>query len=211
VCETYTHPEPYTGPKAAPDFGDGKAAWADACLPAFPKGSTVFVQWVADEHLPPRSVYKWTEKGAVSAADRRHVMRAHYATYWRGYRGEVAIDWIAEMVQRSAAHGFDAISLFGEVSPFHAGAELNYLALIDYGSARNPNARLDLFLDKVAGPLLGGAQAARDYLRYARLVSKPAEIPAALKDIYARCGRVPPSAARRWVWLANHLASFAVE
>jgi hypothetical protein len=35
-----------------------------------------------------------------------------------------------------------------------------------------------------------------------------AQIPGALKDIYGRCASLPPDVARRWVWLANYLASF---
>ena len=112
------------------------------------------------------------------------------------------------MVQQSSSHGFDAISLFGEVSPFHAGSELNYLALANFGSARNPQANLDIFLREVAAPLLGNEKQARDYLRYARLVNDRARIADALKEIYALCATLPPRAAQRWVWLANYLASF---
>ncbi len=118
------------------------------------------------------------------------------------------MDWIADMVQRSMAHGFDAISLFGEVSPFHTGAELNYLALAHYGSAANPTADLEVFLRDIAAPLLGGAGAARDFLRFARLLDDRSRIPDALKEIYGRCARLSPDIARRWVWLANFLASF---
>jgi hypothetical protein len=208
LCEAYTHPEPYRGKKEAPDFGDGKAAWADEAIAAFPQGDTVWVQWVADEHVPPKKLYEWTALGKVPGSGRRHVMRAHFATYWRGYRGELAVDWLADLTARSMAAGCDTMSIFGEVSAFHAGAELNYLAFQHYGSAANPRADLDLFLREVAGPLLGGPQAARDYLRFARLLPARAEIPGALKDIYTRLGKLPPHQARRWVWLANFLTSF---
>jgi hypothetical protein len=207
VCETYSHPEPYAGPKPVPGFGEGRPTWADECLAAFPEG--VFVQWVCDDFVKPISAKKWTEAGKVSNHRRRHVMRSHHAVYWRGLRGEPAVDWIADMVQQSMAHGFEGISLFGEVSPFHAGAELNYLALENYGSAANPKADLDVFLRDVAAPLLGGEREARDFLRCARLIKEDrARIPEALTDIYARCGRLSPDAARRWVWLANFLAAF---
>jgi hypothetical protein len=136
-------------------------------------------------------------------------MRAHFATYWRGIRGELAVYWIAELVHQSVTHGFDTISLFGEVSPFHAGAELNYHALENFGSAANPKADLDAFLRDVAGPLLGGEERARDYLRFARLVSDRERIAEALEKIYSRLSALPRAAARRWAWLANHLASFA--
>jgi len=209
VCETYSHPEPYTGSKDAPGFGEGKPAWADECLEQFPKGQGIFVQWVCDDYVKPKLLTPWTKAGTVSGAVHHNIMRAHFTTYWADHlRGELSIDWIADMVQRSMAHGFDAISLFGEVSPFDTGAELNYLALQNYGSAANPRADLDVFLRDVAAPLLGGEKYAHDYLRFARLLDDRQQIPGALKEIYARCATLPPDIARRWVWLANYLASF---
>ena len=209
VCETYSHPEPYAGSKEAPAFGEGKAAWADECLERFPKGKGIFVQWVCDDYVKPRLLKAWTKAGTVSDAARHNIMRAHFTTYWMGHlRGELSIDWIADMVQRSIAHGFDAISLFGEVSPFDTGAELNYLALKNYGSTANPRADLEVFLKDVAAPLLGGEKYAHDYLRFARLLDDRQQIPGALKEIYARCGTLPPDIARRWAWLATYLASF---
>lgn len=215
VCETYSHPEPYTGPKAAPGFGDGKAAWADESLAKFPRD--VFVQWVADRYLrqndPDRT---WTDKGRVSGTGLRHVMRAHVGTDWGwgAFRGEVALEWIARMVQQSVSSGFDGISLFGEVSPFHTGAELNYLALADFGSASNPQSDRDTFVERIAGPLLGGLSHAQDFVRFADLLDarfpdRRKEIPAAITNIYGRLANLPPEAARRWCWLANKLASFA--
>jgi hypothetical protein len=215
VCETYSHPEPYTGPKAAPGFGDGKAAWADESLEKFPRG--VFVQWVADRYLrqgdPDRT---WTDKGRVSGHGLRHVMRAHVGTDWGwgAFRGEVALEWISRMVQQSTTSGFEGIALFGEVSPFHTGAELNYLALADFGSAENPTSDQDSFLQRIAGPLLGGPSHAVDFVRFAGLLDarfpeKRQEIPAAMASIYGRLAEMPPEVARRWCWLANKLASFA--
>ena len=206
VCETYSHPEPFAGPGEHPGFGQGKTAWADECLTQFPEG--IFVQWVCDQYVSPqRAELTWTEAGTVSRERHRNIMRAHFSTYWGGTRGELAIDWIAEMVQQSLSHGFDAVSLFGEVSPFHTGAELNYLALENHGSAANPTADPDVFLREVAAPLLGGESHAQDYLKYARLKNDQSRLPEALADIYKRCGQLPPAAARRWAWLASYLAS----
>ncbi len=215
LCETYSHPEPYIGPKAAPGFGDGKAAWADESLEKFPR--EVFVQWVADRYLrqgDPDRV--WTDKGRVSGKGLRHVMRAHVGTDWGwgAFRGEVALEWIAKMVQQSVSSGFEGIALFGEVSPFHTGAELNYLALSDFGSSSNPGSDPELFVERVAAPLLGGLANASDFVRFAGLMDsrfpeKRKEIPAAITSICTRLPSLPPDAARRWCWLANKLASFA--
>ena len=207
-CETYSHPEPFIAEpgKIAGGVAAGKPTWADECLAKFPED--VFVQWICDEYTKPLSAKQWTEAGTVSNERYRNLMRGHFSTYWYGLRGELAIDWIADMVQQSIAHGFDAICLFGENSPFHTGAELNYLALENYGSAVNPGADVNMFLRDVAAPLLGGEKDAHDYLKYARLLSNRDRIPDALKDIHIRCGKLPPAVARRWTWLANYLASF---
>ncbi len=207
VCETYSHPEPHMGPDKPPKFGDTMPAWAADELAKFPKD--VFVQWVADYFMKKGQIApEWTAQGRVSSVGHRHVMRSHLSTSWFGNRGEVAVDWLANLVQRSIASGFEGISLFGEVSPFHTGAELNYLALGDYGSADNPQAQLESFQQRVAAPLLGGTDHAREFLEYARLLDDRPRIPAALPKIYARAASLPPDAARRWNWLANHLASF---
>lgn len=204
-CETYSHPQPHTG-RDHPTFGGGKTAWADECLARIPDG--VFIEWVYDQlgkGLPKRI---WTEAGNVDNRRHRHIMRAHFSTYWTGIRGEPAVEAISEMVRESTARGPDTMSLFGEVSPFHTGAELNYLALQNFGSAANPDADMDLFLQDVAGPLLGGETNARAFLAYAKLRSEPDRIPQVLKEIYGRCGSLPAAQARRWVWLGNFLASF---
>jgi hypothetical protein len=116
---------------------------------------------------------------------------------------------MADMVQKSMAHGFDAISICREVAPFDAGAELNYLALETYGSAVNLAADVNVFLRDVGERLLGGEKRARlRYLRFAKLLDRRDQIPASLPDMYANCGKLPVPAARRWAWLANYLASF---
>ncbi len=204
-CETYSHPEPYQGPEPHPGFSDGRTAWADACLDRIPEG--VFIQWVYDQLGKGKPLRVWTQGGNLDARRHRHIMRAHFSTYWTGLRGEPAVEAIARMVQDSTAHGSDAICLFGEVSPFHTGAELNYGALENFGSAVNPNANLDVFLRDVAAPLLGGESQARDWLRLAGMRREKTSIPPALEEIYKRCGSLPPAAARRWAWLATFLAS----
>lgn len=202
--ETYSHPEPHTG-EDHPTFGGGRTAWADECLAKIPDG--VFIQWVYDRVGQPLAQRPWTRAGDLETGRHRHILRAHFSTYWAGLRGEPAVDEIAGMVRETVAHGADGISIFGEVSPFETGAELNYLALEHFGSAANPQADPELFLRDVAGPLLGGQSHARDFLRYAKLEDQPDKIPGALEDIYKRCGTLPPEAARRWAWLGNLLAS----
>lgn len=206
IAETYSHPQPYEGDAEVPGFGEGVPPWAAACIGQFPE--EVVVQWVCDQWVAPRNARTWTDAGVPPPGPRGHMMRAHFGTFWHRYRHELAVDWIADMVAKSARHGFDAISLFGESSPFHTGAELNYLALADYGSAANPDVDVDSFLERTAGPLLGGPDLAREYLRFARLIDERQEIAGALAEMRRIAAGLDGRPAQRWVWLANYLASF---
>lgn len=207
IAETYSHPEPYTGPAPVPGFGEGSPPWLAECMAAFPEN--IMVNWVCDNFVAPRNAVAWTDAGRPPASGNRlHIMRAHFGTYWHGHRDELCIDWMADMVAKSIAHGFEGISIFGESSPFHAGAELNYLAFADYGSADNPAADVDSFLERVAAPLLGGPDLAKEYLRLARLKDQREEIPAALRRIRHVAASLDGRPAQRWTWLANFLASF---
>jgi hypothetical protein len=76
-------------------------------------------------------------------------------------------------------------------------------------AARPPGRAVDVFLKGKAAPLLGGEAEAREFLELAKLRSKAAEIPHALRRIYERLAKLPAPAARRWTWLAGYLSSFA--
>ncbi len=201
LLETYTHP--------MRAFGEEVPEWIGDTVRGFPAGTVV--QWVSDGYVEPKAHNPWTDAGMVSNERYGNVIRSHMATTWMYQRREVAVDWLADMVSRSMAHGFDGVSMFGEDSPFHAGAELNYLALEHYGSPANPTADLDLFLDEVAAPLLGGEELARRYLAIARLQTQPELIAEALVEVGQIAGKLAPDQARRWLWLGNFLASYEWE
>jgi hypothetical protein len=206
ICETYSDPRLADDPSKAGDFGASKPAWADECLSRFPEGT--FVQWVGDRLVANQPSKLGPEEGKALSARQRHVLRCHFSTYWGGVRGEPTLDPIAALARQGVHHGFDAVSIFGEVSPFHTGAELNYLAFEDFASASNPKSSMDLFIKEKASPLLGGEAEAREFLDLARSRSKGPETAKALGRIYERLGTLPAPAARRWSWLATYLSSF---
>jgi hypothetical protein len=203
VLETYSNPTPHDG-EDAPGFGGGLPHWAPACLEQFPSGG--HIQWVCDQYIPPTSRWEWTAAGVAPAGFAGNVMRCHLATWWRQRGEELSVDWLALMAQKSMAHGFDGLSIFGEKSPFRTGCELNYLALADYGSAGNPAADLDSFLGRVAGPLLGGAERAREFLRLARLIDTPDELERAAAEARRHAAQLAGRPADRWTWLAGYLS-----
>lgn len=208
VLETYTNPTPHEG-EDAPGFGGGLPPWAPECIAKFPRSG--HIQWVCDEFIPPRQKHEWTAAGMAPAGFAGNIMRCHLATWWRGRGEEVAMDWLAIMAQRSIAKGFNGVSMFGEKSPFRAGCELNYLALADYGSERNPAADLSSFLETVAAPLLGGPEWAHEYLRLARLIDEPAQLENACAAARQKAAQLTGRPADRWTWLAWYLSRFAYD
>jgi len=201
VLETYSHPNLVTD-GTAPNFGGGSPPWAAQCVAQFPRGA--YVQWVADNFAAPRNPVPWTTRAPTGFAG--NIMRAHLATWWMGRGDEVAVDWLALMAQQSLAQGFDGLSIFGDKSPFRTGCELNYLALADYGSAANPDASLESFLTRVAGPLLGGPERATEYLRLARLIAVPQELDGAATQARRHAAQLTGRPAERWTWLAWYLS-----
>ena len=201
VLETYSHAEPDAGP-AVPSFGGGSPPWAAECLAGFP--ARAHVQWAMDKIAPPRSSAPWTTPAPSGFAG--NIARTHVSTWWRGRGDELAVDWLAALAQQSLAQGFDGISMFGDKSPFRTGCELNYLAFADYGSAANPEADLGAFLDRVAGPLLGGAELAAEFLRLAREIDDPQRLPGAAAKARRHAARLSGRPAERWTWLAWYLS-----
>lgn len=201
VLETYSHPEP--APEATA-FGGGCPPWAAECLDQFPRGA--YVQWMGDNFSAPRNPVSWTTRAPEGFAG--NIMRAHFATWWRGRGDEVAVDWLAQIAQQSLAAGYDGLSIFGEKSPSRTGCELNYLALADYGSAANPEADLESYLGRVAGPLLGGEERAEEYLRLARLIDSPEELEGAMAAARRQAAQLSGRPADRWTWLAWYLGRF---
>ena len=88
---------------------------------------------------------------------------------------------------------------------------MNYLALADYGSAANPEADLASFLTRVAGPLLGGAERAAEFLRLARLIAVPEELEGATAQARRHAAQLSGRQADRWTWLAWYLSRWTYD
>ena len=170
----------------------------------------IFWQW-SDRRLKPGM---WTESDRLPDHLRRfqHIMRCHHGTQWDGGRHTLVIDKIREQCRLSRLSGMNAVSIFGECSPFHANTEFNYLALSYFGD--DPQASLDSFMEDVMKPRLGGSvQLAADYAAWAGLTADPAKIPATVESIVSLLGKISGDheAVRRWMWLASFLNTYYFE
>lgn len=200
ICETYHH---FLDKACGIFYEDSPGADAEKLF-AMPKD--VYWQWKCDEKLDKD---EWPAGAELPKPMRafHHVMRSHAATQWWGGRDSFDVDKIRRQCYYSSLSGIDAVSMFGEVSPFHANAEFNYLALQYF--ADTPDASMSEFAEDVMAPRLGGADRASDWLAWARLEHEPAKIPVAT----ARIARIAADAAdaevrRRWLQLGARLESF---
>ena len=200
MCETYPHfnDEPcrqFYRPDAEAVFTSLKAMSSD-----------VFWQWKCDRRLRDGS-WRGTDRLPPVLKRFRHMMRAHSGTQWWGGRATWAVDLIRRQCRLSSASGICGVSLFGEISPYRANAEFNYLALQYF--ADYPENTEAQFARDVMSPLLGGDAFAEKYAAYAPLQYDVRGIPSALADIAKIIGSVRDSAARRrWLWLADNLAGY---
>jgi hypothetical protein len=216
VCETYAHFLPRrTRPN--PAFACGMPDYAPALFANVPKDA--FFQWVADGFIDPKDRgYGWVGEGTnerewqdgervpAPLEKHRHIMRAHYGTYWSGVaRHSLAIDKIQRMCRLSAASKLHCISLFGEGAAFHANAEFNYLAGC-YFSA-HPESSIGAFMYEVLSPRLGGPDAARDYIEWNRLAREGPLPDRAFAELAGRAAHADSAARRRWLWMGNFLES----
>ena len=202
VCETYSNPEPRHGPEKVPGFGDSRPAWSDEALAKFPAG--VFVQWVGD--MAARPWYPWTPAGAsppgditTSCGPTSVPIGADSAASWRSGGSPKWSSGASPMVSTRFA-------VWRSVAfPRRRGTERPG----GRSAVQRTRADLDLFLAEVAGLLLGGGDQAREYLRFGALARRTAaesrRLEEHLRDV-PLCRRW--NAVRRWIWLANDLASF---
>ncbi len=170
---------------------------------------TTFLQW-GDRRLDWGA---WEKSPAMPEPLRKfqHILRCHHATQWQDGRATLAVEAVRRQCRIAFEAGMQAVSMFGEVSPFHANAEFNYLALQYF--ADHPRDTIDAFAENIMAPRLDGKKSLADaYLQFGKLNLNPEKIPAAQSEIAKIIGSIHnPDALRRWCWLASFLHSFYYE
>lgn len=167
----------------------------------------VFWQWTCDAEIKDNT---WNPGDSMRQPLRKfqHVMRSHAGTQWRGgQRAGLAVEEIRKQCMLSYLSDLQAVSIFGESSPFHTNAEFNYLALEYF--ADHPLASTESFVHDVMSPLLGGDDIAVFYFHAASCLDMPQKIP----EIVTEIGKISSSlkkyeSLRRWQYLASYLNGF---
>ncbi len=137
----------------------------------------------------------------------RHIMRSHAGTQWWGGRNTLSVEKIRNQCMLSYRAGLDAVSMFGETSPFHTNAEFNYLAMEYF--ADNPENSTKNFIDDIMAPKLGGIGNAESYYEMATLHREIEKIPNAVDSIAKIAAtQTDFDVRRRWQYLGNFLNSY---
>ena len=203
ICETYHH---FLDPACS--LFASKTPSADLSkLLSMPKDT--YWQWKCDKRIRTNT---WPAGAPMieNMKNFRHIMRSHTGTQWWGGRNTPGIELIRRQCQLSYDSGLDAVSMFGETSPYHTNAEFNYLALEYF--ADNPHNSVADFAEDVMASRLGGVQNAKKWGEYSGLYRETDLIPAAIKDITKIAARESDlDVIRRWNYLANFLNSYHYE
>lgn len=199
ICETYHNflPKRLSEPT---DFGRG---FPPAFMNIFTNiPGKAFFQWVCDEWLKG----EWQEGAEVPLPGYRHIMRAHFGTYWWGSsRHRLEIENIRRMCRLSASSNLYCVSLFGEGAAYNANDEFNYLAQV-YFSA-HPVAGINEFIRVEMAPRLGGEERAADYIKRNTEAVNGVISEETFASIAANAGKVDAEARRRWLWLGSYIGA----
>jgi len=140
-----------------------------------------------------------------------NVLRCQFACQWNGdersERYALNARVFADMARLCAERGMQGLTVWGEPSPYHATVELSYLGFARF--SWDPTLTWDRFIAEDAAPLLGGADAADEFVRVAEEIDDnqvlPLERLEALRDA-AMGHRAGDEAGRRWLTLEDQIS-----
>ncbi len=140
-----------------------------------------------------------------------NVLRCQFACQWNGdersERYALNARVFSDMARLCADRGMEGLTVWGEPSPYHATVELSYLAFARF--SWDPTLTWGRFIAEDAAPLLGGVEAAEEFVRIAEEIDAhqllPLERLASLRDA-AMGHRASDEAGRRWLSLEDQIA-----
>ncbi|MCX7300144.1 MAG: hypothetical protein NTX73_07145 [Rhodobacterales bacterium] len=140
-----------------------------------------------------------------------NVLRCQFACQWNGddrtERYALNARVFGDMARVCDRTGMDGLTIWGEPSPYHATVELSYLGFAQF--SWNPRLLWEDFVDQTAAPLLGGVEAAKDFVAIAEeLDAQQAMDPERLRALQGRAAahRADDEAGRRWLSLEDQIA-----
>ena len=179
----------------------------------------------AQRRLPAGGIYQHTTNRTYWGRIRReltrgyveslptqpNVLRCQFASQWNGdersERYALNARVFSEMAQLCAERGMQGLTVWGEPSPYHATVELSYLAFARF--SWKPTLTWDRFIAEDAAPLLGGTDAANEFVRIAEQLDAKQSLPLErLRSLRAAAmgHRSGNEAGRRWLSLEDQIA-----
>lgn len=168
------------------------------------------------QHTTNRSYWRRIEQGltrdyVASLPTQPNVLRCQFACQWNGdertERYALNARVFGDMARVCDRTGMDGLTIWGEPSPYHATVELSYLAFARFGW--NPRLEWEDFVRDTAAPLLGGAEAAAEFVALATELDAQQVIdPDRLRALRRRAAahRAGDESGRRWLSLEDQIA-----
>jgi len=152
-----------------------------------------------------------TSEYVASLPTQPNVLRCQFACQWNGdertERYALNARVFADMARLCAARGMQGLTVWGEPSPYHATVELSYLAFARF--SWDASLTWERFVAEDVAPLLGGAEAAAEFIRIAEELDAnqvlPLERLGAMRDL-TMAHRAGDEAGRRWLTLEDQVA-----
>lgn len=185
------------------------------------------VAQAAQTKLPEGGIYQYTANKSFwrrlrtelqrdyveSLPTQPNVLRCQFACQWNGdertERYALNARSFADMARKGSSAGMRGLTVWGEPSPYHATVELSYLAFARFSYA--PTLTWEEFLEEDAAPLLGGREAAEQFVAIAEELDAHRRLPRTRLSELAAAAREYGGAgggeiARRWLSLADQIA-----
>jgi hypothetical protein len=139
-----------------------------------------------------------------------NVLRCQFACQWNGdertERYALNARVFADMATLCADKGMQGLTVWGEPSPYHATVELSYLAFARF--SWNPSLTWERFLAEDVAPLLGGIDAAHEFVDIAEEMDAHQVLPFDRLQALRRAAmahRADDDAGRRWLSLEDQV------
>jgi hypothetical protein len=139
-----------------------------------------------------------------------NVLRCQFACQWNGdertERYALNARVFADMARLCADKGMQGLTVWGEPSPYHATVELSYLAFARF--SWEPTLTWERFLAEDVSPLLGGADAAHEFVDIAEEMDAHQVLPVDRLQALRRASmahRADDEAGRRWLSLEDQI------
>jgi hypothetical protein len=175
----------------------------DALAPLADLPDDAIYQFCINRSYWPRLKADLTAEHVSKLPRTRNVVRTHMGTQWNHERYELIAQRLARMMQLVHTTGMQGATIFSEVSTFSVANEINYLAFARFGY--EAELTWDQFVANDLGPLLGGGEAARHYLRLLEISGDASSLARAAGEAREIGSIQTGEIYRRWVWLQNRL------